>query len=62
MTRLERLLRTLAVVLTQSPQGRHHGAAQAVTAAAEPVRDDAPTVAFSRLTSHPYPASQEPTS
>jgi len=60
VTRLERLLRTLAVVLTPSPRGRHHDTVQAVTAAAEPAQDDEPTVAFSRLT-NPYPARQEPT-
>ncbi|MGW4663238.1 hypothetical protein [Streptosporangium sandarakinum] len=58
MTRLERLLRVMAEVLLPSPQGRHHGSAQPVQAAAAPAQDDAPTVAFSRL-ANPYPYAKE---
>ena len=58
MTRLERLLHVLRVVLTQSPRGRHHGAVRAVAVATEPALDDAPTVAFSRL-ANPYPSQEQ---
>ncbi|MFI6883416.1 hypothetical protein [Streptosporangium canum] len=53
MTRLQGFLAAFAVMVLPSAKGRHHGSASAT-----PVPDDAQTVTFPRLTSHPYP--QEP--